>query len=305
MEKTKINVIYDMETSDPDDYMTLCLLSSHPNVNLRAVTITPGSPEQVGIVKYVLSNTNKLDVKIGVPDPKKYTFSDKQSKDIVSGFHYKIIPRLKPDYSAQSCNEVLLSTFKDYPDTIILTGAAVTNIANFIKKNPEIMINTWIAQGGFAGCNIVPENYILNKFKGLEICRTFNFCQDINSADLLLNSNNILEKRLISKNVCHGVTYDKKMHEYLEPYKNKSKGLNLIYTAMEVYLKNKPSGKMFHDPLAACTMINNDICEFKEVEIYHIMDNGFQKFGSRLKENTNTFISINVDMNKFLQTLTK
>jgi inosine-uridine nucleoside N-ribohydrolase len=31
-----------METNDPDDFLTLCILSTHPKVNLRAVTITPG-----------------------------------------------------------------------------------------------------------------------------------------------------------------------------------------------------------------------------------------------------------------------
>ena len=34
--QAKTNVIFDMETGDPDDVLTLLLLASHPNVNLRA-----------------------------------------------------------------------------------------------------------------------------------------------------------------------------------------------------------------------------------------------------------------------------
>lgn len=46
----RINVVWDMETSDPDDFFTLLLLLGHPLVNLKGVTITPGTPEQVGVV---------------------------------------------------------------------------------------------------------------------------------------------------------------------------------------------------------------------------------------------------------------
>ena len=37
-----INLSFDMETADPDDVLTLCLLSHHPKVNLVSTTITPG-----------------------------------------------------------------------------------------------------------------------------------------------------------------------------------------------------------------------------------------------------------------------
>ena len=50
----KMPFVWDMETSDPDDFMTLLLLLGHPRVDLRAVTITPGTPEQVGLVRWAL-----------------------------------------------------------------------------------------------------------------------------------------------------------------------------------------------------------------------------------------------------------
>lgn len=49
-----LDVVRDMETSDPDDFLTLLLLAGHPEVNLCAVTVTPGSPAQVGVVRLVV-----------------------------------------------------------------------------------------------------------------------------------------------------------------------------------------------------------------------------------------------------------
>jgi pyrimidine-specific ribonucleoside hydrolase len=169
----KLNCVYHLETNDPDDYMTLCLLTTHPKVNLKAITIDPGAPEQVAIVKYVLNQTKRTDVRVGVPDNRKYTFPNRKDP-VVSNFHYKIIPQLRPDYSAELCDKVLHETFNNYPDTIILTGAAVTNIANFLKKYPDVIVKKWVAQGGFAGTNIVAKENELAKFAGQEVCRTFN-----------------------------------------------------------------------------------------------------------------------------------
>jgi len=36
-------IIFDMETGDPDDLFTLILLCGHPKVNLLGVSITPGT----------------------------------------------------------------------------------------------------------------------------------------------------------------------------------------------------------------------------------------------------------------------
>jgi hypothetical protein len=98
---------------------------------------------------------------VGVPDNKKFTFPERKgSNSIVSGFHYKIISQLRPDYSAELSDKVLYETFKQYPDTILLTGAPVTGIATFLKKHPDIIIKKWVAQGGFAGTNLVAKEGI-------------------------------------------------------------------------------------------------------------------------------------------------
>lgn len=84
----------------------------------------------------------------------------------------------------------------------------------------------------------------------------------------------------------------------INPYRYNNPGIEIIYEAMDYYLKRK-SGKAFHDPLAACVAIDPEVCESKEVEIYR--EKG--EWGSRIKDGTNTFISIKVNMDRFLSTL--
>jgi hypothetical protein len=58
--------------------------------------------------------------------------------------------------------------------------------------------------GGFAGDSVVPEEFRLEKFKGMEVCRSANF-GNISTVSKLLHSKNIQKKTLIAKNVCHGL----------------------------------------------------------------------------------------------------
>lgn len=60
----KHDLIFDMETADPDDAMTLCLLANHNHITLRAVTVTPGTDEQIGMVKHILKITGH-DLPVG------------------------------------------------------------------------------------------------------------------------------------------------------------------------------------------------------------------------------------------------
>ena len=110
----------------------------------------------------------------------------------------------------------------------------------------------------------------------------------------------IAEQRIfVSKNVCHGVVYDAAMHDFMVDHKGKNLGLDLLIDGMSFYLKKKPGGKAFHDPLAACVAINKDVCKFESVELYRHKG----EWGSRRSENPNAEISIQVDMDAFRQTI--
>ena len=274
-----MNTIFDMETADPDDFLTLCFLLSHPKVNLRAVTVTPGGRKQVGLVKLVLERMG-VDIPVGARTPD-------HPKNAVSGFYNKVlgdIPEREADDQGWS---VLQHTLSNYQDSTIITGAPLTNLHNLLLNVPWFKIERWVAQGGFAGDNIVPKEYRLPKFDGMTTCPTFNFNGNPKGALALLSTENIGKRLLVSKNVCHGEVYTKELHERYEDVKDNDECTKLIYKAMDIYLKKKPEGKKLHDPLAACTAINPEVCEFKEVEMFR--ERG--KWGAKAKDDTNTWIS--------------
>ncbi len=291
-----INVVFNMETADPDDVLTLCFLAGHPDVNLVGVVVTPGAKDQIILVKHVLGLLG-LSIPVGARKPN-------HPKNCVSPFHYKWLGNINSTAESDDYGyQVIYNCWKQYSDLYILSGAPLGNIHKALVMNPDIFITKLVVQGGFAGDNIVPTEYRLDKFKGRITCPTFNLGGDKEAA-LYITSDNCCQigtKFFISKNVCHGVRYDQKMHELMKPHKDNRIGLNLMYAGMSVYLKDKPEGKMFHDPLAACAMINHDVCEFVPAKLYCTKG----EWGSNPSDNYDSLISIKANMDVFIETLTK
>lgn len=95
-----IDVVWDMESEDPDDFLTLLLLAGHPQVNLKAVTITPGSVWQVGLVREALS-WFELDIPVGA-------FNINHKNQCVSQWHYTVYGDILPSSDAVSGANVVL-----------------------------------------------------------------------------------------------------------------------------------------------------------------------------------------------------
>ncbi len=95
-----INVVWDMETNDPDDFLTLIFLAGHPKVNLKAVTVLPGTAAQIGLVKHTLSQWFKLDIPVGA----RNVDSEKQA---VSQWHYDAYGSIPPSRDALPADEIM------------------------------------------------------------------------------------------------------------------------------------------------------------------------------------------------------
>jgi pyrimidine-specific ribonucleoside hydrolase len=292
MTATVHDVLFDMETSDPDDAFTLALLCPHPRTRLRAVTITPGSRAQVGVVRRILGLLGQQDVPVGVR-------TKDHPKECVSEFHFSYLGDVAPADADGEAHDVLAAALARFPDAVLLTGAAVHNGRLLLNQHPTAQIARWVGQGGFAGDSVVPPEHRLEKFAGRETCPTFNFNGDPKGALLLLESPRVRLRHLVSKNVCHGVAYDAELHERLAPHRDAHAGLALVCRAMEGYLEKHHDGKLFHDPLALCALIEPGAFTFREVEVYRSKG----EWGSRLKDGTGTFISVAVDREAFVRTL--
>jgi inosine-uridine nucleoside N-ribohydrolase len=279
----RIDVVWDMETNDPDDFLTLLLLLGHPRVRLRAVTIMPGSPHQVGLVKRALSWFG-ADLPVGA-------FNLDHPKPCVSPWHYQAYGEAPPSREAEPGGELLARVCDE--TTTLVTGAPLKNLGAAMKIE-GFRLGRLVAQGGFAGEGVVPPERQLEKFRGLKTCPSFNLNGDPKSALRACEHPGIVARRFVSKNVCHGVVYGEALHAKVAARKAGSVSLERIYQGMDAYLGGG-RGKALHDPLAACCAIDESIGEWAEVEIYR--EKG--EWGARPRPGSGTLIITGYDRERF------
>ncbi|GAA0947264.1 nucleoside hydrolase [Actinocorallia libanotica] len=280
-----LDLCFDLETQDPDDVLTLCLTARHPRVRLRAVTVTPGSDGQVGLVRHVLRLLGRDDVPVGARDPAT-------GKEYVSGFHRRWLGGWPPARPDGDVPEVLLPVLAAHPRAVLLTGGPLRNLRLLLECGRPVRLARWVAQGGFAGDPLVPPERRLAKFDGLTACPTFNFNGEPQAAlSALSDAAPIARRELVSKNVTHGVRYDRAFHERLEPHRDATPGLALIWRGMDLYLRRRPGGKLLHDPTAACAAIDPSIAVWAEAEITREPGG----WAARPQPGTRTFITTGLD----------
>src|SRR5205085_1106772 len=136
-------------------------------------------------------------------------------------------------------------------NTTLVTGAPLENLGAALTRNPSLVAGRWVAQGGFAGEGVMPAERQLEKFRGRRTCATWNLGGDHKSALAAIAHAGIREKRFVSKNVCHGIAWDRAWHERVRPHAEKSESLRRIFAMMDHYLTKHPDGKLLHDPFAA------------------------------------------------------
>lgn len=285
-----LNIVLDMETQDPDDFLTLLLLLGHPRVDLRAITVTPGSRHQVGVVRHALRLFQR-DLPVGAHNLD-------HPKPCVSSWHYRAYGEIPPSGDAEPGHQVLRRACDD--DTVLVTGAPLKNLGAALD-HPDFRLGRWVAQGGFAGEGVVPSERQLAKFRGRTTCPTFNLNGDPRSALRALADGRIASCRFVSKNVCHGVVYDEALHARIAPLREKSRSLALIWQGMEAYLEQSRDGKKLHDPLAACCAIDPSIATWAEVELFR--ERG--EWGARPSPGSGTLIITDLDHDRFLDVLTE
>ena len=229
MMSTKKSFVFDMETHDPDDYLTLLLLLGHPAVQLKAITVTPGSAYQVGLVRRTLKLFEKGDLPIG-------SYNIEHPKTCVSSWHEKVYGEIVPDSDALPGGELLANICDE--STTLITGGPPKNLGAALQHD-QFRLGRWVAQGGFAGEGVVPREKQLPKFKGMRTAPTFNLNGAPQQVLAALKDSRIEQRYFVSKNVCHRVIYDCEFHELIRPHVEKSLSLKMIFDGMESYLKKK------------------------------------------------------------------
>jgi inosine-uridine nucleoside N-ribohydrolase len=282
-----ISIAFDMETSDPDDALTLCLLATHPRVDLRAVTVNPGTRAQLGVVRRLLGELGS-DVPVGARAP---AFEDER----VSEFHRTWLGLTAPADPDGPAAEVLRAALQSESRTVLLCGAPLHNVRDLMRH--EVHVERLVAQGGFAGDNLVPPERRLAKFEGRILSESHNLGGNKKASLAVLGDPRLAVKQLVSKNVTHGVMWDAEFQRSLPD--DVAPGVALMREAMTIYLELVPEGKALHDPLAACAAIDPAVIEWAEVQVLYEAG----RWGAEAAEGTGTFISIGVDRDRFRATL--
>jgi len=285
----RLDVVWDMETGDPDDFLTLLLLLGHPRVNLKAVTITPGTAAQVGLVRRALSWFGR-DIPVGAYDLD-------YPKECVSAWHYRVYGEVPPSRDAQPGPVVLLGECDE--GATLVTGAPPKNLGAAVRRG-GLVLGRWVAQGGFAGEGVVPPEGQLPQFRGRVTCPSYNLDGALGATREALATPGIRVRRFVSKNVCHGVIYDASLHAAVGAVKEQSLSLRLIWQGMDAYLRKNPRGKKFHDPLAACCAIDESIGTWAEVELFRERGG----WGARLAPGSGISIITAYDRPRFVEVLT-
>lgn len=334
----KTKLIFEMETSDPDDFLTLCWLADHPQVDLQAVVVTPGTVSQCRLVRWGLDQCGAKTVPLGA-------FDIAREKECVSVWHYKVFGDEIKKYDPgliQYGPELVGQLLRDPQAGITyLVGSAPKNIGQAFRHFGELRLERWVQQGFFAGDNLV--EHPLEKFKGRFTCPSFNPNGDPKSALELLASDRIRRKLAVSKNVCHGVRWTPAVREKFnaltaerfprtETFDDEAarlagtwrsslptmrKGLQFMVHGFDVYLHNgaqpdsnipwemesekQGQGKAMHDLVAAVVCLDEAACAFKEVDVYR--ERG--EWGARAKVGTRTWISVAHDAERFIDVLAR
>lgn len=283
-----MNVIFDMETGDPDDLITLIMLLINPDVELKGITCYQGSPIQIGLINHVLQLANK-DIPVG-----GWNSAEPAS---LSPYYTSVVGAWSPANAQYTPVQVF--DMVHTPDTHVLTGAPLTNLKMVLEQLPECQINNMTTQGGYLGY-LVQET--LPKFQKVQSIRTYNLSNDTAAFDAVNKSNKIHNLTFVTKDLCHGFMYDATIHEQVN-FGNSS--LEQLLKKCFAHYVNSGKAKAMHDPLAMLYMLYPEIGDTTSVDMsYSINSKGHALFSSQA-DDSNRFGLTGYDKtfawNKFIE----
>jgi inosine-uridine nucleoside N-ribohydrolase len=250
---------------DPDDFFALCYLID-AGVDIKAVTISPGDPDQVAVTKFLL-NYCGLNIPVGV--------GKIRNKSSVGGVHLEILDMFNAPKTATPDGmgaDIIQSVFLAHPDCELFICGPLNSVGGFLRNNPNVKINKATMQGGYVSYEDLEKNGVfptrkIEKFISNSTVPTFNLNGDVKSGELFLAAD-IADRRFVSKNVCHTIVYDAEIHKRIMGVQPKTKAGSLFRLGMGKYLDRHHEGKKFHDPSAAVCHLHPDIATWVRGDLY-------------------------------------
>ena len=200
--------ITDTSSRDIDDTLLLMLVASDPRFDIACVTVTPGSREQIQVVRCILHLAGKSTPlpPIGATD-----WGNKKPEKVKICKNARYLLDLNEEYAIQASAD-----FSDIQDagellakhcgknTTVITGSTLENLASALswwelKQEGDIFCKRWIGQGGFVSDTHVPNNFRGGTLGG-DTCTSYNLqkLQATNGVLKAVKDGRILEGLLVS-----------------------------------------------------------------------------------------------------------
>jgi inosine-uridine nucleoside N-ribohydrolase len=238
---------------DPDDFLALAFLFGSC-INIRAIVVTPGHPDQIASVKFLLRELD-IDIPVGSAHPE----STKQS---LSGTYKKMLERhqapLVASADGEGCIVMEAIAARFGPPSLFACGP-LENTGKYLKRGGDL--RRCFVQGGFLpyeAHDLVVSR--LPQFEGHTAFATFNFGGCIDGAQKLISYP--ATHYFIGKNVCHTILYSHEIHKQMlaaHSSAHRSPARRMFLEFAELILDRHPEGKKIHDVVAAACLVNTDM----------------------------------------------
>ncbi|HKB37059.1 MAG TPA: nucleoside hydrolase [Gemmataceae bacterium] len=270
---------------DPDDFFAILYLVS-AGVNIRALLLSPGDPDQVAIARLICDEVG-LNIPVGVSKPDRTAASS-------GGMHHELLARRGRPLAGKADGpgeDVLEQVFRDGMELFII--GPPSNVGKFLKKHPEAAIVRATMQGGFVPYSVHRPSRVLPQFEGKEWMPSYNPNGD-RPGTLAFCAAQVGERRFVSKNVCHTVVYNREVHATLGP---KDRASELFKDGMDLYLA-RHEGKMFHDPTAAVCHLHPEVATWVRGKLVK------QQGGWSTESGGEDFFAVDLDYERLWQHIT-
>lgn len=276
---------------DPDDFFALLYLVS-AGVNIKAITVSPGDPDQIALVKFILRELD-LDIPVGAD------IKDRNKKSL-TGFHIGLMDKYKATRYAEADEygpELITKVFDNFPNSELFVIGPAQGIGKYLIASLDKEITKATIQGGFISYEThgLPCRR-LSKFEGRTTYQSFNLNGDITGAKALLNAK-IINRYFVSKNVNHTVALGYEQYSAMLNFSPKNR-------AMELFLEGatklkKEQGKKMHDLVAAVCHLHPEVATWVKAKLYSVRNkDNFIEWGAELDESGDNII-VDINYEKF------
>lgn len=237
---------------DPDDFAAIAWLIT-AGVNVRAILISPGDPDQVAVAKYLLKNCGVENCLVGVPNLQR----DKGSS---GGRHIWMLEKDRFPTRMQADGlgvDIIREVLSTHHDVSFFACGPMDSIGRFVMEGGVVEHIT--IQGGFAGYEIYSPKTRIRAFEGKTHIPTFNLNGNLGAAQVITGDSKI-RRRLVGKNVCHTILLTDIHQRQIESIPDVNLARAMLRASLSLCLRSGlRTFKKFHDPVAAVCHLHPEI----------------------------------------------